>query len=85
MFSRITIQERVDFAKNLSIMLQSGIAINEALAALGDQSTDKRFKKIVYDVRDDIENGTPLSAAFQKQVHIFGTDKSRRTERYTAG
>jgi type IV pilus assembly protein PilC len=73
MFSRITIQERVDFAKNLSIMLQSGIAINEALAGLADQSTDAKFKKIIYSVRDDIENGTPLSEAFQKQVRIFGT------------
>jgi type IV pilus assembly protein PilC len=72
MFSRITIQERVDFAKNLSIMLQSGIAINEALAALADQSTDAKFKKIIYSVRDDIENGTPLSEAFVKQVRIFG-------------
>lgn len=72
LFSTISIQDRVDFAKNLSIMLRSGIAINEALAALADQSNSSRFKKIVTRVRDDIENGTPLSTAFRKEVKVFG-------------
>ena len=71
-FSNISIQERVDFAKNLSIMLRSGIAINEALTSLAQQSNSARFRKIVYRVRDDIENGTALSAAFGKEVRIFG-------------
>lgn len=68
----ISIQDRVDFAKNLSIMLQSGIPINEALTALADQSNSKRFKVIVNKVRDDIENGTPLSKAFTKELKVFG-------------
>ncbi len=71
-FSRISIQDRVDFAKNLSIMLRSGIPINEALTSLADQSESIHFKKIVYQVRTDIENGTPLSVAFEREVQIFG-------------
>lgn len=72
-FSGISIQDRVDFAKNLSIMLKSGIAINDALTNLADQSESKRFKKIVQGVRNDIENGTPLSVAFAKESSVFGT------------
>lgn len=71
-FSGIKIQERVDFAKNLAIMLHSGIAINDALTSLADQSSSSRFKRILYGVRDDIENGTPLSAAFDKEAKVFG-------------
>jgi type IV pilus assembly protein PilC len=71
-FKTISIQDRVDFAKNLSILLRSGIPINEALTALADQSNSRRFKTVVGKVRDDIENGTPLSKAFAKELKIFG-------------
>ena len=37
-FNTVSPQERVDFTKNLAIMLKSGITINEALAELAVQS-----------------------------------------------
>lgn len=72
LFSTISIQDRVSFAKNLSIMLRSGIAINDALATLGEQSSNKRFTEILESIGQDIENGTSLSKAFSKQTKIFG-------------
>lgn len=72
-FSLISVQERVDFAKNLSIMLHSGIAINEALTSLADQSHSTHFRHIIHRVRNDIENGTPLSVAFKKEARVFGS------------
>jgi len=72
LFSTISIQDRVDFAKNLSIMLKSGIAINDALSSLGEQSNSTHFRNIIERVRNDIENGTPLSVAFEKEVAVFG-------------
>ncbi len=71
-FSHTSIQERVDFANNLSVMLKSGISINEALGSLGDQSDAPYFKKIMYRLRTDIENGTLLSDAFKKEAPTFG-------------
>jgi len=68
----ISAQERVNFAKNLAIMLHSGIAINDALDALGQQSASGRFKRIIVKVQKDIENGTSLSSAFRKQEQAFG-------------
>lgn len=72
LFSSISIQERVDFAKNLSIMLRSGITINDALELLESQSESAQFRKVLLGVRNDIENGTSLSAAFAKEVKTFG-------------
>ncbi len=69
---RISIQERVDFAKNLSIMLRSGIAINDALFALSEQSADAHLQKVIARIQTDIENGTPLSMAFNKEIALFG-------------
>lgn len=73
LFNKISSQQRVDFAKSLSIMLKSGVAINEALDELAQQSTSKYFSKLILRVRNDIENGTALSTAFGKQANIFGT------------
>lgn len=69
----ISTQERVNFAKNLAIMLHSGIAINDALDALSQQSTSGRFKRNITEVQKDIENGTSLSSSFRKQERAFGS------------
>ncbi len=71
-FSRISIQERVDFATNLGVMLKSGIPLDEALTALGEQSESPSLRTIIRRVQDDIENGTELSLAFEKEAPIFG-------------
>lgn len=62
----------MDFTKSLSVMLKSGMAINDALTALSEQSNSKRLGKIITKVRDDIEDGTILSAAFGKESQTFG-------------
>ncbi len=72
MFESISIQERVDFAKNLAVMLKSGISINEALGELAEQSNSRRFAEIITRVRVDVENGTPLSLSFAKEPRVFG-------------
>lgn len=71
-FHSISTQERVDFTKSLSIMLKSGISINDALTEIAEQSSSKYMQKVIRGVRDDIENGTLLSLAFGKQIKIFG-------------
>jgi type IV pilus assembly protein PilC len=71
-FSRISVQERVDFTKNLSVMLKSGIAINDALATLATDIGSPRFREVLVRVRTDIENGTMLAQAFGKEVQVFG-------------
>ena len=71
--SKIKTQDRVNFAKNLSIMLRSGIGINDALTSLAEQTQIPRLKKVLYKVRDDVENGTSLADAFGAETPIFGT------------
>jgi type II secretory pathway component PulF len=69
--ARITLQNRADFAKNLSILLKSGISINEALSVLADQSSSSGFKEVVKRVCSRIENGTPLSDALKDEPGMF--------------
>lgn len=70
--NKISNQERVDFVKNLAIMLKSGIVINEALETLSSQVKSKIFKNIISEIKNEIEKGTSLTEAFEKKKKIFG-------------
>jgi len=69
---RVSLQEKVDFAKNLHVMLQSGIPINDALTSLGEQMKDRPLGAILLHVRGSLEKGTALSEAFGKERDVFG-------------
>ena len=65
-------QERIDFAKNLSVMLKSGISINEALALLAEQTRSSVFKKIVTEVQKKVELGLSFSESLADGKKIWG-------------
>lgn len=71
-FNTITSQEKVDFAKNLAVMLKSGIPINEALESLVNQTRSKAFRSIIARIKKEVETGTSLSEAFGKDQSVFG-------------
>ncbi len=73
LFSSISIQERVNFANNLSVLLKSGISIDDALSALEEESDSPFLKATMSRIRADIENGTLLSEAFKKEAPAFGS------------
>lgn len=70
--NKISNQERVDFVKNLAVMLKSGIVINEALGTLSSQVKSKIFKNIISEIKNEVERGTSLAEAFEKKKKIFG-------------
>lgn len=71
-FRKIPPQELVDFTKSLAMMLKSGISISEALSSLAEQTRSHKFRTILYKVRKDVETGTSLSEAFDKERKAFG-------------
>lgn len=71
-FQGISSQDKVDFTKSLSIMLKSGISINEALGELAEQANSPRFATIITSIRTSVENGISLSQAFGKETKTFG-------------
>ncbi len=71
LFHKIDAQEKVDFANNFAVMLKSGLAVNEALTTLADQTTTKTFKAILLRVRDRVQAGTSLSKSFEEEKDAF--------------
>lgn len=56
-------KEIVEFFKNLSMMTQSGIPLNEALGVLIPQTKRTSFKKFLVETKAQLEKGSSLSHA----------------------
>lgn len=69
--------ERVDLkaltimARQLSTMIGAGLTLLRALAVLAEQTENKMLANVLRQVRDDVEKGTALSAAFATHPEIF--------------
>ncbi len=69
----IPLKDKVFFTKQLSVMLQAGLPIIQALDILVQQTTNQSFKADLVEVLDEVKGGNPLSLAFAKHQTIFNT------------
>ncbi len=67
----IPVSEKMMFARNLSVMISSGLPLSRALLNLTDQTQNKRFKKILKNIYEDIQTGSALSDGMAKYPAIF--------------
>ncbi|MFA5088802.1 MAG: type II secretion system F family protein [Candidatus Omnitrophota bacterium] len=68
---KVKAEDLVIFARQLATMVEAGIPILQALDALQEQMTQPYFKKVISALRDDIQVGSSLSAAFAKYPKVF--------------
>jgi len=71
-FISIPLKEKMVFARNLSIMVASGLTVSRAVNNLALQTENKSFKKILLDIDEEIQSGKSLSEGLEKYVNIFG-------------
>ena len=72
LFFRVSNQEKIIFAKHLSIMVKTGMPIVDSLQLLKKQATSKTMKKILAELVDDVSNGQFLSTGLEKFKNVFG-------------
>ncbi|MBU0502269.1 MAG: type II secretion system F family protein, partial [Candidatus Margulisbacteria bacterium] len=63
--------ELVAFTEQFSNLIDAGIPLSNALAALEQQEENKEFKNILKQVFLDIDSGTTLSESLAKQPKVF--------------
>ncbi len=68
---RITNEDKVVFAKLLSVVIDAGLPAVDALAALEEQTGNFTLKKVIKKIREDVEHGMSLSSAFEKHPKVF--------------
>jgi type IV pilus assembly protein PilC len=68
---RVPATEIMHFSRQVAAFVRSGISITDALEVVEDGSENKRFKKIVAEMRESIEQGVPFSDAVAEHASIF--------------
>ncbi len=66
-------EEIVIFTRQLATIVEAGIPVMQGIDALQEQVTHRSFKKVLANIRDDIQQGASLYAAFAKHTGVFDT------------
>ena len=70
---KVTGKDVVVFTRQLSTMIDAGLPLVQGLEILGNQQENPTFKKIILQVRSDVETGTTFADALKKHPKVFDT------------
>lgn len=71
-FTKVPLNEKMMFARNLSVMISSGLPLSKAIRNITIQTKNKRFIGILKTVQEDLQTGATLADALAKYPGIFG-------------
>ncbi len=71
--SRIKAKDIAVFTRQLATMLYSGIPLVQAFGIIGQAAENPRMKKLINDVKNDVESGSTLAEALDKH-HLYFDD-----------
>ncbi len=61
----------IEFCHQLSIMLETGVPLSEALQSMLAHSSTPGFRRIVQSINDDVTGGSKLSSSLLRWPHVF--------------
>jgi type II secretory pathway component PulF len=59
------------FTSQLAVMVRAGISLQDALESIGDQQDNQKFKVVIHDLKNRIEEGNSFSQALAEHPGIF--------------
>lgn len=71
-FESVPLKEKMIFARNLGVMFASGLTVSRSVNNLAMQTQNKRFRKILLDIHEEIQAGKSLSEGLAKHLNVFG-------------
>ncbi len=70
-FSRISQRDLALMTRQLAVLLKAGMPLVEGLTALISQTSSPRLRKIIFDVRDRVNEGVSLADAMASHNRVF--------------
>lgn len=70
-FGRIPIVEKMLFSRHLSVMLESGLSLDQALMVLSQQGKSSKLKKIISQIEQKIKQGRSFSESLGDYPRVF--------------
>ncbi|MBI1303630.1 MAG: type II secretion system F family protein [Phycisphaera sp.] len=62
----------LDFTTQLAVMIRAGISIRSALEGIAEQVANAKFKRILIQIKGDVESGKQFSEAIARHPKLFG-------------
>lgn len=69
--NRVPFSDVVVMTRQLATMIQSGLVLSEALDILEEQQENKRFKKVLASISNDVKSGIDFATALDKYPEVF--------------
>ncbi|MDI6778081.1 MAG: type II secretion system F family protein [Patescibacteria group bacterium] len=66
MFSGVSLKDKMMFAQYLGVMLSSGLSLPKSLEVISNQSKNKKFKRVLGQLGEDIKMGNGLADSLAK-------------------
>lgn len=67
----VKLREKIIFARNLSSMIEAGIALSRAIEILERQTKNPKLQDVLHSISEEIKNGGTLSTGLKKFPNIF--------------
>jgi type IV pilus assembly protein PilC len=61
----------LSFTNQLAVMVKAGISLQEALESIGAQISKRKFKEVVFDLKNRLESGQSFSQALNEHSDVF--------------
>jgi type IV pilus assembly protein PilC len=71
LLGKVSLKEKMMFARNLQVMISAGVSLPKALQTLSEQSKNRKFKKTLLKIADGIIKGKSFSSALAEYPDIF--------------
>lgn len=68
---KVKTQDKINFARNLGLMLKAGLALSRAISVIERQSKNKGLKKVLKDLIDGIDKGSSFADSLAKHPDVF--------------
>ena len=68
---QVTGKDVVIFTRQLSTMIDAGLPLVQSLEILGEQQENPTFKKVLREIRSDVETGNTFAESMKKHPTIF--------------
>lgn len=72
-FFGISFQDKIMITKNLSTIVKSGLSLKEGIDTILRDTKKKAFRKILSEMKFNLEKGKPLSVTFKKYPKVFSS------------
>ena len=72
LFTRLSLQDQILFAKRLSLLIKAGVPIVQCVSMLRDQSTSRGSRHVYNVIIADLQNGAFLHKSMQQFQNSFG-------------